>query len=57
MEDVKSLKSVISESGNPFLETSDDLIALVTGVVAPAEAAENVLNIEKIGKDQYKEYC
>ena len=51
------LKSVILETGNPFLERSQDLIALVTGVVAPKQAAENVLKAEAMGKEQYKEYC
>ena len=49
---VLKLKSVILETGNPFLERSDDLIALVTGVVAPKEASENVLKAEAIGKEQ-----
>ena len=57
VKDVMELKSVILETGNPFLERSQDLIALVTGVVAPKQAAENVLKAEAMGKEQYKEYC
>ena len=54
---VAKLECVIREDGNPFLATSDDLVKLITGVVAPTLAAENVLKIEEIGKSQYKEYC
>ena len=55
--DVSKLESVYKETGNPFLEASEDLIALVTGVVAPSEAAANVLKAEALGRTQYQEYC
>ena len=45
------------ESGNPFLNTSNELIALVTRIVAPSAAAANMLKIEAIGTTQYEDYC
>ena len=56
MEDVKKLEAVILDTGNPFLDMSNDLIALVTGTVASNQASENVLKIEETGKQKYSKY-
>ena len=54
VEDVVKLKSVMTEFGNPFLEESGDLIALITGLIAPKEAALNVLTMEKREENNIK---
>ena len=57
MKDAKALTGMINELGNPFKETSQDLISLETKDIPHPEASVNLTNIEKIGKKQYEEFC
>ena len=56
IKDVKALTGTINELGNPFKETSKDLISLETKDISHPEASVNLTNIEKIGKKQYEEF-
>ena len=51
--DVKSLKGVIDEMGNPFSENSSDLDSRDIADAAPADTLDQ---IEKLGLDQYETY-
>ena len=53
LQDVMSLKSAISEYGNPFLEISSDLIVLDTRGIAEKSVIENVYRIEALDCQQY----
>ena len=57
IKNVKALTGTINELGNPFKETSQDLISLETKDIPHPEATVNLINIEKIGKTQYEEFC
>lgn len=56
MRNVKSLASSIEELENTFIENSGDLLALDTKDIMPAEVAESVQNIKKIGQSQYNAF-
>ena len=47
----------MAKTGNPFIDDSKYIIVLISGVVAPSEAAENVLTIQQKGREKYEEYC
>ena len=58
IKDLKALTGTINELGNPFKETSQDLISLETKGIPHPEATLNLtIYIEKIGKTQYEEFC
>lgn len=50
---VKSLVNTIEEMGNPFSETSEDLVQLDTKDMTDSSVIETVRGIEKFGNDQY----
>ena len=49
-EDVKSLIKAFSNTGNPFLEDSKDLISLETSAIMPHEVVTNVINAKDNGR-------
>lgn len=55
-KDVKSLIAAFEELGNPFLEKSQDLLALETRDIKDTSVVEAVRKVETIGKEQYKIY-
>ena len=55
-KDVQALTRVIQEMGNPFCETSPDLLVLDTRDVADALVANMVHKIAALGQDQYESY-
>ena len=56
-EDMMSLKSAIGEYGNPFLETSSDLLVLDTHEIAEKYVIDNVYRIDSLGCQQYNNLC
>jgi hypothetical protein len=54
--DVKSLSKAMEEMGNPFSESSSDLLVLDSRNIADAAVADTVRRIQKLGLDQYKTY-
>ena len=53
---VKSLVTTIEDSGNLFLEESDDLIILDTKEIAGPAAVTILLQIEAVGKEQCNQF-
>ena len=53
---VKALVAVLDEIGNPFLEHSDDLLAIDTRDIVDTEVAETVRNIETVDEEQYTKF-
>ncbi|KAK3083940.1 hypothetical protein FSP39_005667 [Pinctada imbricata] len=53
MTNVKSLLDVYTEFGNPFLETTTDLVVLDTRDIIDQRVAETISNVESIGKKQF----
>ena len=56
LKEVKALVAVLDEMGNPFLEHSDDLLAIDTRDIVDKEVAETVRNIETVGEEQYTKF-
>ncbi|XP_014671080.1 PREDICTED: uncharacterized protein LOC106811872 [Priapulus caudatus] len=54
--DVHSVVGVFEDMGNPFTETSADLIAMDTKVVMADEVIQSIRHAEEIGKAQYKAF-
>ena len=54
--DVKALVNTMEELGNPFLEDSQDLIALDTKEIPGREAVSMMMKAEAIGQEQSKAY-
>ncbi len=50
LKDVKSLVKTMEEMGNPFVDTSNDLLVLDTRVIVDKEVAESYTNIQQLGK-------
>ena len=50
--DVKSLSAAIEEMGNPFCESSSDLLVLDSRNIADSAVADTVFQIEKLGLDK-----
>ena len=48
---------VFREFGSPFSNTSNDLISLESGVAFEADSISHLYNIEKLGRDQYVQFC
>ena len=55
-QEVKSLKRAIEEMGNPFSETSVDLLVLDSRNIADSAVADTMRRIERLGYDQYIRY-
>ena len=53
---MKKLLKVLDELGNPFMETSTDLLVIDTRDVMDDAVAETVRNIEHLGKNQYEKF-
>lgn len=53
---VQSVIDVMNELGNPFTETSNDLLTLDTKVIMADEVVKNISEAEEIGKNQYKTF-
>ena len=53
LKDVKALVAVLEEMGNPFLEHSQDLMAIDTRDIMDTQVAETVRKIETLGEEQY----
>ena len=49
-EDVKSLIKAFSNTGNPFLEDSKDLISLETSAIMPPDVVTNIMNEKDNGR-------
>ena len=54
MQDVMSVKSAIGEYGNPFLETSSDILVLNTLDIVETSCVYNVYRMESQGCQQLK---
>ena len=52
-QDVKVLASAIEDMGNPFCETSSDLLVLDTRDLTDPAVIDTVHRIEKLGQEQY----
>ena len=52
VKEVKALTETISDMGNPFLETSQDLLVLDTRDIVDPLVAKTVRTAEKLGKEQ-----
>ena len=56
-EQVVSLIDVINEMGNPFLEDTDELLALDTRNILDQSVVNTVREVCDLGKLQYSRYC
>ena len=54
--DVKALSGAMEEMGNPFSESSSDLLVLDSRNIADTAVADVVRQIKKLGHDQYQAY-
>ena len=55
VKEVKSLHATIEEMGNPFIESSKDLLVLDTHDIVDSSVTDTIKNIVKNGKRQYEE--
>ena len=55
-KNVNGLVAAFQEAGNPFLEKTNDLIAMDSKNIANETAVENLWKISDAGKDQFKEF-
>ena len=55
-KDIQNLNEAIIDSGNPFSNSSKDLITLETGFVSSEESIKVLYKIEAVGIEQYKKY-
>ena len=53
MSHVNALTATIEEKGNPFTDTSKDLVQLDTRVIANNQVITTLRVIEMVGKEQY----
>jgi hypothetical protein len=53
---VQSLCDTMEEMGNPFMETSRDLLVLDTHDIVASEVADTVRQIRRVGKEQYGQF-
>ena len=56
LRDVKALKASFDEYGNPFLESSGDLLVLDTRNVADKAVIDTLYKIEELGLEQYNTF-
>ncbi|KAK3740395.1 hypothetical protein QZH41_000916 [Actinostola sp. cb2023] len=54
--DLQSVVSTFEELGNPFMEESEDLMALDTKDIMSSAVVQTVKNVVKIGQEQYDSY-
>lgn len=54
--DVKALTAAIDDMGNPFCESSSDLLVLDARDLADAAVIDSLNQIEKLGQEQYDTY-
>ena len=52
IKDVKSLVCTITEMGNPFMDTSGDLLVLDTREVADAAVVDSFQKMKSLGEEQ-----
>ncbi len=52
LQDIKSMKALIDEYGNPFFETGGDLLVLDTRDIAEKAVIDALFDIEAIGVKQ-----
>ena len=55
LKEVKALVTVLDETGNPFLEHSEDPLVIDTRDIVDAGVGETVRKIETLGEEQYRE--
>ena len=55
-KEVKSLVETIEHFGNPFSETSSDLLVLHTQECVDEDVIRSIYSLESIGKEQYKKF-
>ncbi len=53
---VRNVVDVFNDMGNPFTETSTDLLALDTKIIMADEVIQSVKTAEDLGKKQYKAF-
>jgi len=53
---VKNVVDIFNEWGNPFTETSSDLLAVDTNLVMADEVVQSIKEAEDIGKAEYKAF-
>ncbi len=53
---VRSVVDVFNEMGNPFTETSSDLLALDTKIIMADEVIQSIKKAEDLGTVQYKSF-
>ena len=56
VKEVKSLRATIEEMGNPFMESSKDLLVLDTHDIVDSSVTGTIKNIVKNSKRQYEEF-
>ena len=56
VKEVKSPRATIEEMGNPFMESSENLLVLDTHDIADSSVTDTIKNIVKNGKRQYEEF-
>ena len=56
VKEVKSLHATIEEMGNPFMESSKDLLVLDPHDIVDSSVTDTIKNIVKNGKRQYEEF-
>ena len=56
LKQANSIITTMKEMGNPFSDTSGDLLVLDTREVADASIVESVKQLQKLGEDQCNEF-
>ncbi len=56
LQDVIALKAALDDYGNPFLESSGDLLVLDTRDIADEFVTESIYKIEDLGNQQYQTF-
>ena len=55
-QSVQALTATIEEMGNPFIESSGDLLVLDSRNIIDTAVVDTLRHIEKLGQDQYEAY-
>ena len=56
LQNVKTLKTTFDDYGNPFSETSDDLLVLDTRDILDKAVVDTVNKIEALGQEKYHKF-
>lgn len=56
-KEVRALVTVLEEMGNPFLESSQDLLVIDTKDVKDTAVADTLRKVQSLGEEQYKKVC